>query len=100
MVESGSLENYYGSNPIEGSNPSLSSQIAGRVLKLADRRVSEARVRKDVWVQVPPRPHIWKLLPMAETKTLPTGTKCAFVTELKKLRVNVGEKVARQTLCA
>lgn len=29
----------------------------GRVLKLADRRVSEARVRKDVWVQVPPRPH-------------------------------------------
>ena len=29
---------------------------------------------------------------MAEKKTLPTGTERAFVTELKKLRVNVGEK--------
>ncbi len=55
MVESGGLENRYRSNPIEGSNPSLSAG-SGRVLKLADRRVSEARVRKDVWVQVPPRP--------------------------------------------
>gem|GEM_PF-5929949 len=55
MVESGGLENRYSSNAIEGSNPSLSAAV-GRVLKLADRRVSEARVRKDVWVQVPPRP--------------------------------------------
>lgn len=58
VVESGGLENRYSSNAIEGSNPSLSAAV-GRVLKLADRRVSEARVRKDVWVQVPPRPQAY-----------------------------------------
>jgi hypothetical protein len=32
------------------------SPRVGRVLKLADRLVSEASVGYDVWVQVPPRP--------------------------------------------
>jgi hypothetical protein len=74
VVESGGLENRYRSNPIEGSNPSLSAD-SGRVLKLADRRVSEARVRKDVWVQVPPRPQ-------HDTIRRPSGRRRRFIWEV------------------
>ncbi len=67
--------------------------LRGRVLKLADRRVSEARVRKDVWVQVPPRP-LTVLAPflMASTTLLPKHLRERFIRELQFFRVNEGEK--------
>ena len=65
VVESGGLENRYRSNPIEGSNPSLSADNRkARMAELADALYSGCSVLTDVQVQLlfraPERNPLWK----------------------------------------